>query len=342
MDTGSADYELSGILNLTYQTGTHITLNANGGNALTPGTLTTGADGRLASLPTPTRSNYRFDGWFTAASGGTQITPSYVFTADTTIYARWTYIGSSGGSGGSGGGSSSGSTAQPTAPVAVWYLNDKGDLEKVNCTFKDGIVNFDLDHLSLYVVGRDNKEAGWENPFTDVSPGAWYYDAVSYIAAKGITSGTTATSFSPDATLTRGQFITLLMRAYEIAPDKNPADNFADAGNTYYTGYLAAAKRLGLAQGIGDNQFAPEQAITRQDMFTLLYNALMGINQLPQGNSGKTLNDFTDSDTIPAYAQEAMAYLVKTGTVSGSNDKLTPADTTTRAQMTQVLYNLIS
>jgi hypothetical protein len=77
-------------------------------------------------------------------------------------------------------------------------------------------------------------------------------------------------------------------------------------------------------------------------MFTLLYNALKGINQLPAGNLGKTLNDFTDSGSIPAYAREAMAHLVKTGIVSGSNGKLTPADTTTRAQMTQVLYNLIS
>jgi len=103
-----------------------------------------------------------------------------------------------------------------------------------------------------------------------------------------------------------------------------------------------ATKRLGISQGIGDNQFAPEQAITRQDMFTLLYNALKGINQLPQGNSGKTLNDFTDSNTIPAYASEAIAYLVKSGTISGSNGKLTPNATTTRAEMTQVLYNLLA
>ncbi|MFA7078250.1 MAG: InlB B-repeat-containing protein, partial [Syntrophomonas sp.] len=292
-----------------------VTFNPNGGN-VSPAGAETGADGKLTSLPTPTRSKYRFDGWFTAVSGGTQITTDYVFTANTTIYAHWTYTGGSGGS-------SSGSTAQPTAPaadgavkvnytssngtavlslpaakvndiikncqggaadidlskvsgitaaelpkaalsamneaglditlklpagtitlgedaaasileqatgsnlsielqpaatgsltpaqqeavqsgdlvldinilsgtkkiagfdgtlsvqaayngpqpVAVWYLNDKGDLEKVNCTFKDGIVSFDLDHLSLYVVGQDTKEAAQENSFSDVLPG---------------------------------------------------------------------------------------------------------------------------------------------------------------------------
>ncbi len=91
VDTGNASYKLSGTLELTYQTEANITLNANGGNALTPGTLTTGADGRLTSLPTPTRSDYRFDGWFTAKNGGTKVTTETVFTVNTTIYAYWTY-----------------------------------------------------------------------------------------------------------------------------------------------------------------------------------------------------------------------------------------------------------
>lgn len=92
--------------------------------------------------------------------------------------------------------------------------------------------------------------------FNDVSDTAWYASAVTFLAARGITSGTTATTFSPDASLTRGQFITMLLRAYSISPDANPTDNFADAGNTYYTGYLTAAKRMGITSGIGDNKFA--------------------------------------------------------------------------------------
>ena len=79
-----------------------ITFNANGGS-VSPTSMQTGADGKLASLPMPTRSgSYSFNGWYTASSGGTQITTSYVFTANTTIYAQWTYTG-----GGGGGGSSS-------------------------------------------------------------------------------------------------------------------------------------------------------------------------------------------------------------------------------------------
>jgi len=62
----------------------------------------------------------------------------------------------------------------------------------------------------------------------------------------------------------------MLLKAYEIAPDTSPADNFSDAGNTYYTGYLASAKRLGISGGVGNNMFAPDKNITRQEMFTLL------------------------------------------------------------------------
>lgn len=77
-------------------------------------------------------------------------------------------------------------------------------------------------------------------------------------------------------------------------------------------------------------------------MITLLYNALKAIDQLPEGNSGKVLSDFTDGGNVSSYAQEALTYLVKTGTVGGNNGQLNPTDTTTRAQMVQVLYNLLS
>jgi uncharacterized repeat protein (TIGR02543 family) len=67
-----------------------ITFNVNGGNALNPATATTGPNGRLTSLPTPTRSGHTFDGWFTAATGGTAVNTNTVFNSNTTIFARWT------------------------------------------------------------------------------------------------------------------------------------------------------------------------------------------------------------------------------------------------------------
>ncbi len=201
---------------------------------------------------------------------------------------------------------------------------------------RSGGVVFNTDHFSTYAVAY-NKVT-----FKDVAENAWYKKAVGFIAARQITTGTGAGNFSPGARLTRGEFLVMMMRAYRIAPDTSSKDNFSDSGNTYYTGYLAAAKRLGISGGIGNNMFAPEKEITRQEMFTLLYNALKVINKLPQGDMGKPLSAFSDAGQIASYAKDAMTLMVKTGIVNGSGGKLTPMATTTRAEMAQVLYNLLS
>ncbi|MEA4932820.1 MAG: S-layer homology domain-containing protein [Lawsonibacter sp.] len=98
---------------------------------------------------------------------------------------------------------------------------------------------------------------------------------------------------------------------------------------------------LGITSGVGDNLFAPDQAITRQEMFTLLYNALKALDKLPAGNSGKSISDFSDAGNIASWATDAMTALVKAGTVTGNDGALNPRATTTRAEMAQVLYNLL-
>ncbi len=89
----SAEPDANGFYFLTYTGRTFtVTFEANGGD-VAPGELCTGADGRLAALPTPVREGYAFNGWFTAADGGKQITTDTLFTQDTTVYAHWTKEG---------------------------------------------------------------------------------------------------------------------------------------------------------------------------------------------------------------------------------------------------------
>lgn len=223
--------------------------------------------------------------------------------------------------------------------IVIWYIDGSGNAVCVPNGRYDpatGTVTFTTTHFSYYAVSYKAVS------FRDVPKDAWYAKAVSFIATREITAGTGEGNFSPDDKLTRGQFVVMLMRAYGISPDANPKDNFADAGNTWYTGYLAAAKRLGISAGVGNNMFAPNREITRQEMFTLLYNALKVIGQLPEGKSGKTLSLYNDAGDIASWGVEAMKVLVETGVVSGSGGKLLPKDTTTRAQMAQVLYQLLS
>lgn len=223
--------------------------------------------------------------------------------------------------------------------IVIYYLNDQGQLEIIPNGKYDpvtGMVTFTTDHFSKYAVGYN------EVTFADVPSDAWYSEAVRFIAARGITNGTGDNRFSPDEQLTRGQFLVMVMRAYGLSPDTNISDNFADAGNTYYTGYLAAAKRLGIAKGIGNNRFAPDRAISRQEMFTLLYNTLKYLNKLPEITQLKSLAAFTDHHEIEDWAMEAMEALVSAGVIKGNGQLLTPRAIANRAQMAQVLYVLLS
>jgi hypothetical protein len=222
--------------------------------------------------------------------------------------------------------------------IVIYYIAADGTLTMVPDAHYDaatGRVVFTTNHFSTYAVGY-NKVS-----FRDVADTAWYSEAVSFLSARDITSGTTTTTFSPNAVLTRGQFVTMLLKAYGIAPDTNSGDNFSDAGNTYYTGYLASAKQLGVSDGIGGNLFAPDKAVTRQEMFTMLYNALNAMKKQPEGISGKALSDFSDASAVASWAKDAMNELTKAGTISGSGGKISPTSTTTRAEMAQVLYNLL-
>ncbi|RAV19560.1 S-layer homology domain-containing protein [Paenibacillus contaminans] len=222
--------------------------------------------------------------------------------------------------------------------VIVYHVTEEGELHLIKGRYNAaaGAVEFQTEHFSQYIIGY-NKIS-----FTDVVPAAWFAPAVTYLAAREITSGTDENHFSPNANVTRGQFIVLLLNAYGIQPDAAGAVNFADAGNTYYTGHLAAAKRLGIANGLEENKFAPDQSISRQDLFTLLYRALSVLGELPAAQAGAaSVAGFADAADIAGYANEAFKALVEAGVISGNNGKLLPKDAASRAEVAQVLYNLL-
>ncbi|WP_281168524.1 S-layer homology domain-containing protein [Anaerovorax odorimutans] len=222
--------------------------------------------------------------------------------------------------------------------IIVWYIDGSGKVVSVPNGHYDsytGTVTFYTTHFSDYAIGFNKVK------FNDVASSEWYGEAVNFIAARGIAAGSGNGNYNPNAKLTRGEFIVMLMRTYGIEPNNNPLDNFIDAGNAYYTGYLAEAKRLGISDGIGGNLFAPNKEISRQEMLVLLYNVLKDLNQLPENSSGKRLTNFSDTSQIASWAKDATELLVENGTIDGDNGKLYPKGTTTRAQMAQVIYNLL-
>lgn len=223
--------------------------------------------------------------------------------------------------------------------IVIYYINSDGKLETVTNSVYDassGMITFTTNHFSMYAIGHNKVK------FADVSESAWYYKAVNFISARNITSGTEYGKFSPDAKLTRAEFIVMIMRAYGILPDENLSNNFSDAGNTYYTGYIAVAKSLGITKGSGNNMFEPNKEITRQEMATLLYNTLNAINMLPKEADEKQLTSYYDSSLIEDWAEDAMTLFVETETINGNDNMLNPTSTATRAEMAQLLYNLLT
>jgi uncharacterized lipoprotein YddW (UPF0748 family) len=171
---------------------------------------------------------------------------------------------------------------------------------------------------------------------------AWAIQAIDWLHERDVVQGVGNGLFAPSSNVKRADFLVMAMRTYGIAPAAS-SNNFADAGNTYYTNYLAKAKQLGIVTGVGDNRFLPENSITRQDMFVILYRILNELDRLPTvGTPVATLADFTDSSQIASYAVEPMKLFVETGVVRGDGQRLTPRANSTRAQAAQVLYNLIT
>ncbi len=226
---------------------------------------------------------------------------------------------------------------EDTNAIIIYYINAKGKAEIVKeCAYnkETGMVTFKTNHFSKFAVGYHKVS------FKDVPETAGYADAVSYLAAREITKGTGKGNFSAKNTLTRGQLLVMVMKAYGIEPASNVNDNFADAGNAYYTNYLATAKKLGIDEGVTNNKFAPNKKLTRQEMFALLYDILKQIDKLPSATSDQTLTDYSDADQIAKWAKEPMTLFVKSGIVGESGDKLNPKGSANRALIAQVLYDL--
>lgn len=223
--------------------------------------------------------------------------------------------------------------------VVIYFINAEGKPEMVeNCIYDPatGTVTFRTDHFSTYVVGYNDVS------FADVPEGAWYSKAVRFIAARNITTGTGDNHYTPMGPVTRGQFIVMIMRAYGVRPDDGPKDNFEDAGDTYYTGFLAAARRLGISDGVGNNLFAPDKEIARQEMFAMLCRTLATVGNLPSKDSGRELSSFEDSSFLEPWAQEAAGVLVKGGIVQGDENRLNPTKTATRAEMAEMIHRLFA
>ncbi len=176
--------------------------------------------------------------------------------------------------------------------------------------------------------------------FTDVKPGAWYYDAVDYAASEGLFNGTSETTFTPDGTMTRGMFVTVLANKTEnYSAHQYTGSSFADvAAGQWYAPPVEWASQSKLVNGVGNDCFAPNDSVSREQLAVILYNYAKGCGADISTTTG-ALGAFTDNGHISGYARTAMEWAVSHKVLNGSDGRLDPKGTATRAQVAQILYN---
>lgn len=177
-------------------------------------------------------------------------------------------------------------------------------------------------------------------PFNDVSYGDWYYNAVQFVYSRGIMDGVDYYKFAPNGTITRGMILTMLWRMAG-EPFEMPVTSFTDVEiGRYYTTAVAWACRNGIADGMGETKFGPNDAITREELVTLLYRYAQYFGHSCIGTS---IEGFADAGSVSSYAYNAMCWAYKAGVVTGTTgSRLNPQGTASRAEAAQMIMSFYS
>ena len=201
---------------------------------------------------------------------------------------------------------------------------------------------------SIKLLKNTTVYAGWkaieENPVTDEFPFAdvdtddWFFEDVAYVYENGLMSGTSADTFSPETATTRGMIVTILYRL-EGEPEISGSCAFDDVkSGSYYENAIAWAAANGIVSGYDNGLFGPDDAITREQLATILYRYTQykGLDVSVGGDTN--ILSYNDALDISEYAVPAMQWLCGEGIMSGSDGNLMPMGNATRAQVAAFLH----
>lgn len=338
---------------------------------LEPATAVT-TDGKLGTLPQPTRSNYTFDGWYTEREGGDRVTESTVFQSDTTIYAHWSYAGSSGGGGGTstyritvesstnGTVKSNRTTASGGTIVTLTTTPDSGyrldTLTVTNSSGKElkltdkgsGVYTFTMPYSSVtvrasFTVSDSVSQClrGTSCPayrFTDLDLNAWYHDGIHYCVEQGQMNGVSGDTFQPEGTTTRGMIVTILYRM-EGEPAVTGTSKFSDVpADQWYTDAVIWAAENDIVTGYGGGRFGPDDPITREQMAVILFRYAQYKGYDVSIGEDTNILSYADVNEIGEYAIPAMQWACGSGLINGvTGNALDPKGTASRAEAATLL-----
>lgn len=320
--------------------------------------------GKTVKLPVMSNDGYyTFLGWFdgtTTHQAGTEV----VIMKNTTFTAQWRndeppYTGKysyeisvaqpDNGSVDVDKYATEGETVTITATPDVGYMLDvlsvtAGGKELEVTDNGDGTYSFTMPSGKVSITAAFTEQL--EEPsttvadiFSDVVLGAWYTDAVQYAYDNGLMTGTSATTFEPNTTTTRGMIVSMLHRL-EGSPAVGSAEFSDVAGGDWYADPVAWAASEGIVGGYGDGTFGPNDPITREQMASILYRYAdyKGLDV----SARASLDAYSDADSVSPWASDVMSWAVSEGIISGmTEDTLAPQGTATRAQVAAMFQRFL-
>lgn len=219
------------------------------------------------------------------------------------------------------------------------YVDANGKAQRIDGSSYDansGSLLIPTGHFSVYGVGYAAPNA----KFTDIGT-HWGKEAIDYVVGKGLLSGTTETTFAPDIAMTRGMLVTALGRLAGVDVKAYNTNRFTDVkADSAFCPYIEWAYKKGIVQGIGNDQFAPDRAITREEIAVIFSNYAKATGYtLPVT---RTVVNYADDSSIGSTYKTAVTAMQQAGIMMGGmNNKFHPKASATRAEVSSMLHRYI-
>jgi hypothetical protein len=167
----------------------------------------------------------------------------------------------------------------------------------------------------------------------------WARSGAEYVLGRNYLSTWEITPF--EESITRGEYLTLIMKALNVQEPAAPRSGYIPFEDVWGSDSLIQrANRLGLTSGVGNNQFAPDESITRQDMMVLTFNILSKLGKIEPDTELTSLNTFKDKDNVKDYAKLAVSSLIKASIITGDGVNVYPLNNVTNAEGTVIAKSL--
>ncbi len=225
-------------------------------------------------------------------------------------------------------------TGEKAENIFIYHLIDNGVEIVKYSEYNNGNVNFITGHLSSYAIGYNYLS------FTDVPINSWYENAVNFVSSRNLFTGINEQLFDPNGLMTRAMFATVLSRLDNADLSKYTSSQFKDVDiNSWYGKSVAWAVDKGIVKGYGNNNFGPNDNITREQMAVMLESY---INYKGIEIEGTSKADFVDNNIINSWAKDSVEAMQAYGLIKGvGNNYFAPLNTADRASVATIFMNLI-